>query len=203
MVIQYHGDACIRLTGKTSAGEFTVLLDPYDAKTTGLKAIRPSAVDLVCSTSGRLPEFEAGPYRVIGPGEYEARGVEVVGIPVGATTVYRIVAEGIAIAHLGNLAQPLVAEVVDRLGDIDVCIVPVGGHGTLTAKQAAEVIEQVEPRLVVPIQYAVDGAQLPYDGVAAFAKEMGAAATTPEEKLRVTDKELPTEEMWVKVLAVV
>lgn len=202
MTIQYHGDACVRLTGKTSAGEFTVLCDPYDAKATGLKMIRPSAVDLVLSTTGILPEFEAGPYRIVSPGEYEVRGVGVVGIPVGRTTIYRLEAEGIAIAHLGHLAQPLSAEIIDQLGDVDVCLIPVGGKGVLTGKQAAEAVEQIEPRLVIPIQYAVRGAQLPYDGIEAFAKEMGASAKTPEEKLRVTEKELPTEEMWVRVLAV-
>src|SRR3989338_230390 len=142
MVITYHGSACVRLTGKTSAGGVTPLLGPYDAKVTGLKAIRPSAVDLVCSTTGVLPEFEAGPYCVTGPGEYEVRGVGVVGIPVGATTIYRLDAEGLTIAHLRGIAMPLPAEAVDRLGDIHVCLVPVGGKGVLTAKQAAEAVEQ-------------------------------------------------------------
>ena len=202
MLIQYHGDACVRLTGKTAAGEFTVLTDPYDAKVTGLKAIRPSAVDLVLSTSGTLPEFEAGPFRVVSPGEYEVRGVMVKGISVGTTTIYRIAAEGLAIAHLGNLAQPLTAEVQEKLGDVDVLLIPVGGHGVLTAKQAGELIEQIEPRIVIPLQYKLADAKLPYDGPEAFCKEMGCTTKPEDDKLRIAKKDVPAEEMWVRVLGV-
>lgn len=202
MVITYHGDACIRISGKTDAGEFTVLLDPYDAKATGLKPIRPSSVDLVLSTTGQLPEFGEGPFRILGPGEYEVKGVTVTGIPVGATTVYRLAAEGLSIAHLGHLSRPLTTEDIDRLGDTDLILLPIGGHAVLSAKQAAELIEEVEPRVVVPIQYAIPGPKLPYDGPEAFCKAVGCSPKPGEEKLRLTKKEIPTEEMWVKVLAV-
>lgn len=202
MVIQYHGDACVRLAGKHSAGEFAVLLDPYDAKATGLKVLRPSSVDLVASTTGVLPAFEAGPLRVAGPGEYEAKGVMVTGIAVGATTIYRLNAEGLSLVHLGNVNAAVSDALIDQIGDVDVCIVPIGGHGTLTAKQAAEIIERIEPRLVIPIQYKVPGAKIPYDGPEAFCKEVGCPAKATEEKIRVTKKDLPTEEMWVRMLVV-
>ncbi|MBI4433452.1 MBL fold metallo-hydrolase [Candidatus Uhrbacteria bacterium] len=202
MVISYHGDACVRLTGKHDAGEFSVLLDPYDAKATGLKPIRPSAVHLVCTTAGALPEFGEGPFVVGGPGEYEVHGVSVTGFPVGATTIYRLAAEGLSIAHLGNCATPLDAAMIELLGEVDVLLVPVGGNGVLTAKQASEVIEQVEPRLVIPIQNRDAGASLSYESIDAFCKEMGCSAKSPEEKLRITKKELPADEMWIRVLAV-
>ncbi|MBI2483192.1 MBL fold metallo-hydrolase [Candidatus Uhrbacteria bacterium] len=202
MLIAYHGDACIRLTGKHDAGEFAVLLDPYDVKVTGLKPIRPSAVHLVCATAGTLPEFGEGPFVVRGPGEYEVHGVSVTGFPAGATTIYRIAAEGLSIGHLGNCAVPLDAAMIERLGEVDVLTVPVGGNGVLNAKQASAVIEQVEPRLVIPIQYRAPGLSLPYESIDAFCKEMGCSAKSPEEKLRVVKKELPTDEMWVRVLAV-
>ena len=202
MTIQYYGDVCVRLDGKIGPQAFAVLLDPYDAKATGLKPIRPSAVDLVCSTTGALPEFGEGPFRVIGPGEYEVKGVMVTGIAVGNRTIYRVQAEELALAHLGNLSAKLDDATLERLGDVDVLIVPIGGHGVLTAKQAAEVIEAIEPRIVVPIQYKVQGARLPYDGVEAFCKEMGCSAKATEEKVRLTAKDLPEEGVEVKLLAV-
>lgn len=202
MMIQYHGDACVRLSGKTGAEEYTVLCDPYDAKATGLKVIHPSAVDIVTSTTGALPEFEAGPLRITGPGEYEARGVMVTGITAGKSTVFRIEAEGLSIAHLGSHSQPLTTDVVEQLGDIDVLLVPVGGQGVLTAKQAVEVIEQIEPRVVIPIQYRIAGARLPYDGLETFCKEMGCPPKADEDKLRISKKDLPADEMVVKVIAV-
>ncbi|MDO8599641.1 MAG: MBL fold metallo-hydrolase [bacterium] len=202
MTLSYHGDACVRINGKIGPQEYTILFDPYDAKVTGLTAIRPSAVDLVCSTTGQLPEFGEGPYRVTGPGEYEARGVMVTGIAVGDRTVYRAQAEEITIAHLGNLATKLDATALEALGDIDILLVPIGGNGVLSAKQAAEIIEEIEPRIVVPIQYKVSGAKLPYDGVEAFCKEMGCSAKAVEDKLKVMEKDLPEDTMRVQLLSV-
>lgn len=202
MTIQYHGDACVRLSGKTAAGEFTVLCDPYDAKATGLKVLRPSTVHLVCSTVGALPAFAAGPLLVTAPGEYEAAGVMVKGIAVGDRIVYRMDAEGLHLAHLGNLAKPLDEAALEALGDIDILMIPVGGHGVLTAAQATEVMERMEPRVVIPIQYRLAGATLSYDGPEAFCKAVGCSPTATEEKLRVTKHELPTEDVWVKLLRV-
>ncbi|MFH1098610.1 MAG: MBL fold metallo-hydrolase, partial [Candidatus Uhrbacteria bacterium] len=208
----YHGDSCIRLTGKNGSVEFAVLIDPYDAKATGLKVLRPSSVDVVLSTTGVLPEFEAGPFCIVGPGEYEVRGVMIIGIVVGKTTVYRIETEGTVIVHLGNCSTPLPATIIEQLNGVDVLFVPVGGpaprslgevgHGVLTAKQAMEAIEQVEPRVVIPIQYRISGAQLPYDGPEAFCKEMGCSTKLLEERFRVVKKDLPADEMVVKMLAV-
>ncbi|MBI4434258.1 MBL fold metallo-hydrolase [Candidatus Uhrbacteria bacterium] len=202
MTIQYHGDACIRVSGKIGPREYTVLLDPYDAKATGLKPLRPSSVNLVATTTGALPEFGAGPFRVTGPGEYEVHGVAVAGIAVGNRTVYRLDAEELTIAHLGNLEKPLDEAALDQLGDVDALIIPIGGKGVLTAKQASELIEQIEPKIVIPIQYKLAGAKLPYDGPEAFCKEMGCSAKAAEEKVKLTEKDLPEEGVEVKMMAV-
>lgn len=202
MILQYHGDACVRLEGKTGPQAFAVLLDPYDAKATGLKLLRPSSVDLVCSTTGILPEFGEGPFRVTGPGEYEVHGVMVTGIAIGNRTIYRVQAEELTLAHLGNCAAKLDEATIETLGDIDILFVPIGGHGVLSAKQAAEIIEEIEPKIVIPIQYKVAGVKLPYDGVEAFCKEMGCSARMVEEKLKVTAKDLPQDGMRTQLLAV-
>lgn len=210
MTIQYHGDACVRLSGKHGAQEFAVLVDPYDAKATGLKPLRPSSVDLVLSTTGEVPSFGEGPYVITGPGEYEVRGVSVLGIPFHGKTIFRITAEDVTIAHLGNVAAKLDEATLDRLGDIDVLLVPVGGKegsektpaALLSGANAAELVERMEPRVVIPMQYAVAGSKLPYASAAAFCKETGCSETGAEEKLKANKKELPSDEVWVRVLAV-
>lgn len=202
MIIQYHGDACIRITGKNGPQEFIVLLDPYDSKTTGLKPLRPSSVDVVCSTTGALPPFAEGPSIIRGPGEYEVKGVSVTGIPCEGRTIYRIIADGISIGHLGNTSAALDDAMIDRLGELDVLILPIGGKEVLSAKLASGMVEQIEPRVVIPIQYAIHGAMLPYESPAAFCKEMGCSETGAEEKLKLTKSDLPSDEMWVRMLLV-
>ena len=39
----------------------------------------------------------------------------------------------------------------------DILLVPVGGYYTLDAKQAIEVINQIEPKIVIPMHYKLPG----------------------------------------------
>ncbi|MDO8463257.1 MAG: MBL fold metallo-hydrolase [bacterium] len=202
MIIQYHGDACVRLSGKHGGSDFTVLMDPYDAKETGLRVLRPSSVDVVLSTTGVVPSFGEGPFIITGPGEYDVRGVSIIGIPFHGKTIYRIAAEDLTIVHLGFVAASPDSLLIEQLGDVDIVFVPVGGNGVLTASGAAEVIERMEPRVVVPIQYAVPESNLPYDRATAFVKEMGCNERDAEDKLKVVKRDLPTDERWVRLLEV-
>ena len=75
-------------------------------------------------------------------------------------------------------------------------LVPVGGGNALNAEQAAEVITQLEPRLIIPMHYATpaykpNGAAL--DPVEKFLREMGVEAAEPLPKLVITPASLPAE----------
>jgi len=85
------------------------------------------------------------------------------------------------------------------VADADVLLVPIGGQHTLNAAQAAEVISQVEPRIVIPMHYAAASGETP-DPLDMFCREMGLGAINPQPKLIVTHSTLPAE-MQVVVLA--
>ena len=87
---------------------------------------------------------------------------------------------------------------MERLERTDILLIPVGGVYTIDAKKAVEVINQIEPRLVIPMHYQVPGVDLPIAGVEAFIKEIGIKPTT-EQKLKITKKDLPAEDMEVVV----
>ncbi len=74
-----------------------------------------------------------------------------------------------------------------------------GGHCTIDAAQAAEVVAQVEPRLVVPMHYQSPLLPLPLDTVDRFCHEMGAANLAPQPRLNVTRSSLP-EQLTVVLL---
>jgi L-ascorbate metabolism protein UlaG (beta-lactamase superfamily) len=69
----------------------------------------------------------------------------------------------------------------------------VGGGGALDADKAAEVIAQLEPRIIIPMHYLTQHTTLKLDPLARFLKEMGAAEHEPQESLRVTRSNLPEE----------
>jgi L-ascorbate metabolism protein UlaG (beta-lactamase superfamily) len=112
-------------------------------------------------------------------------------------TAYVIYLDEIAFCHLGNLGHELTQSQLEELGNIDVLFVPVGGGPTLTPAEAASVISQIEPRLVVPMHYAAATAQLSFDQpllpLEKFAHEIGLKDTTPQDKLSITLTNLPAE----------
>lgn len=146
---------------------------------------------------------KGNPYVIAGPGEYEVHGVFVFGIPTfhdkrkgrdrGVNVAYLIEMEGVSICHLGDLGHVLTQSEAEALSEVDVLLIPVGGTSTLTAAAAAEVINLVEPRLVIPMHYKTPGSKLKLASVNRFLREMGIKKITPEESLKVTAGSLPDE----------
>jgi len=75
----------------------------------------------------------------------------------GENTVSIVDAEGLRLVHLGDLGHPLSAEQIVALGSVDILLVPVGGHFTIDAKTAAELVKAVKPRLTIPMHYRGEG----------------------------------------------
>ena len=71
-------------------------------------------------------------------------------------------------------------------------LIPIGGQHTINAAQAAEVISQVEPHIVIPMHYSpsIGDAPNPLDK---FCREMGIEALNPQSKLSITRSALPAE----------
>ena len=84
----------------------------------------------------------------------------------GENLVSVVEAEGLRTAHLGDLGHLPDEALCGKLGRIDVMMIPVGGHFTIDAAQAAEVCRLLKPRVVIPMHYrgkAADGRIFGYD----------------------------------------
>jgi L-ascorbate metabolism protein UlaG (beta-lactamase superfamily) len=148
--------------------------------------------------------IKGNPQVINGPGEYEIKGIFVIGIsaqpeetqtkPGVRNTVYLFDFEGVTVCHLGDLRQVLTQSQVEELGDVDVLLIPVGGGTTLGAAEASEVISLLEPKIVIPMHYKTEllkGVKLaPVDH---FLKEMGIKEVPPVDVLKVTEGGLPSE----------
>ena len=121
-----------------------------------------------------------------GPGSGEA------GTSRGENMVFSFEVDGVHICHLGDLGHLLTDEQVSELGPIDVLLVPVGGETTLSPAEAAEVVAQIGPKIVIPMHFGVDGASKDLQGPEKFLHEM---ATEPirQPKAQVTVSSLPDE----------
>ncbi len=197
MDITYLGAGSVKLSGKN----ITVVCDPYTQKA-GLPKISAKA-DVVTLSSPEGHGELAGAMVLDGPGEYEVKGSMITGVPAqlhidedgNRCTVYSITVDGVNVVVAGNIAGKLDNKELDHLGNVDVLVVPVGGHGlTLDAEGAATVVAQLEPSYVVPVHFddGVTKYEMPQAPVADFLKEMG-VNPDPETKLKVNAKEAPEE----------
>jgi len=202
MQISWLGEAGIRLHMKDTV----VLLDP-PAAVSGLKATRQSAHLVALSTKTDRDASSVGgdPFVIDIPGEYERENVFVYGLSLPSDpdhVHFRLEAEEISIGHLGNLGHDVESSELGQLEGVDILFVPVGGKSVLSADQAAKLIGQIEPRIVIPIQYQSAGMKSPYSGLEPFLKVMGGKALEPQEKFKIVKKDLPTDDTQVVILTV-
>ncbi|TSC84107.1 MAG: hypothetical protein G01um101416_1137 [Microgenomates group bacterium Gr01-1014_16] len=198
--ITYLGHSSFRLKGKSAV----VVTDPYDEKLA--KFPRDIQADIVTVSHDHfdhnsLKNVQCSMFNVQGPGEYEVKGVSIIGVQTwhdekggaerGANTVYVIEIDGLRVAHLGDLGHKLAQGQLDEMGPIDVVLVPVGGVYTIDAKIAAEVVKQVDPWVVIPMHYKQLNLELA--GVEDFLKEMGKPEVQPDPKFVITADRMPTE----------
>ncbi len=203
MDIDWYGQSCFRLR----EGNITVVTDPYD-KSIGynLPRLRADLVTISHDAPGHAnaAAVKGDPKVLTRPGEYEVRGVFITGIQTwrgaGArgeakeeNTVFVFEFGELTVCHLGDLSRVLTQAQVESMPDIDVLLVPVGGGAALDADKAAEVISQLEPRIIIPMHYHTPFCTLALEPLSKFLKEMGVAEPMPLEALRVTKSQLPQE----------
>lgn len=170
MEITYLGHSCFKLKGKQG----TVITDPFSSEI-GLEM--PSASADVVTFSHEHPDHNNAaavsttarrkhPFWVNKAGEYEIAGISVFGYQSfhdnsegkerGANNIYKIVLDGISVVHLGDLGHTLSDSLIEKLGNVDVLLCPVGGEVTIDADTAMEIIKDIEPCYVIPMHFKTD-----------------------------------------------
>lgn len=158
MKITWLGHSCFKIETKNE----TIILDPYeDGYVDGLKPLRDHANLVLCSHEH---------------GDHNARNVITLdpkpiqcsittlstfhddqqGALRGPNTIHIIDDGNYKVAHLGDLGCSLTEEESKLLHNMDVVLIPVGGHYTIDAKQARDIISQIHPKITIPMHYRSD-----------------------------------------------
>jgi len=213
--LRWYGHNCFRIRAR----EATLLTDPV-GKGTGYTLSKQTADVVTISdehadhanldavkptTAGTAPTI------IRGPGEYEVHDVFLTGVRTyhenqrGAersyNTVYLLELEGMVICHLGDLGHLLTDEQAEAMAKVDILLVPIGGGGGLEPAKSAEVIAQIQPKIVIPMQYATGQGDKALGSLEPFGKELGIAMPPAEDKLTIRQADL-SETMRVVVLNV-
>lgn len=217
MIISWYGEACFLL----ESGGVRVLIEPPQ-KESGINSPRLKSDILIYSKSRNSegPPFngpETGTFVIDSPGEYEIKGINVLGIADPSTgsgqanTIYNIEMDGIKIAHLGFLSKDLDNGKMALINDPDIVLVPVGNGlpaqtglpapagAVLDAEKAMKLINKIEPSVAIPMLYDIKGLKIKRAPLSVFLKE-SEAKESPQPKLTIKKKDLIEEETKIVIL---
>lgn len=218
MNIQYYGHSCFKISVKPAGRgqeEVVFFIDPFD-KSTGLRPPQGSA-DFVLVTHNHHDHNNAtalkGDPRIIDlPGEYSIKGVNIIGIPSyhddtqgkerGQNTIYLIESEEIKICHLGDLGHDIDEKQLEKIGTVNVLMIPIGGKYTLDYKKAIENIKKIEPNIVIPIHFKMKNSAIDIDNESKFCLEMGYCAKERPSKLNLKSKDFEGKNREIVVMGI-
>lgn len=212
MEIKFYGHACFSITH----GGITVVTDPFQNEI-GLKLPKLKADAITISHNAppynNVDGVEGDPKLFSWPGEYETKNIHFKLIHSFhnpkedeeqlENSITVIHWDDISLCHLGAQGTKLTPEQLEQVGDVDILFVPIGGKDTLEPKKAKEVIEQIEPRIIIPMCYHTEGSKLKLGGLEAFLSVMGAKIEEPLEVFKPKRSEFPEDNSKLIVLKVI
>ncbi|MEB3805908.1 MAG: MBL fold metallo-hydrolase [Desulfurococcales archaeon] len=200
--IRWHGHSYFTVKHEG----YTIALDPHDGGSLNLPETRVAAdavlvthnhydhnaVEMVTTkrvVKWRRGEFELGPLLVRGLPSYHDKSR---GQLRGDNTIYIVDASGLKLAHLGDIGHLPGEDLLEKLRGMHIIMIPVGGVYTIDAHEAWELIQLVEPPLVIPMHFWTPYSTLPLDPLDRFLSISKARRLRLENRLlKITRDELP------------
>ena len=169
MKVKWLGHAAFLITSDEGT---KIITDPYQPGMFGLDygKIEEAADIVVVSHDHPDHNYVEGvpgnPQVVKGSGSHKAKGIEFKGIASyhdessgserGPNDIFCFTVNGVRVCHMGDLGHTLSDRQVADIGDVDVLIIPIAGTYTLDAAAANKVVDQVKPRVVIPMHFKTD-----------------------------------------------
>jgi L-ascorbate metabolism protein UlaG (beta-lactamase superfamily) len=211
MELTWYGRTCIRLRGRDAvvvADPYAAVVGPTGRGITGEIVTYSHPEDRpVPKAKGRLsrdgktvlPSSLEQAFVLDGPGEYEVRDVLLTGVRTyrddsrgaekGKQVAFSIELDGMHTIHLGEIGHLLTEEKLADIGPVDIACVPIGG--ALSPQKVAELVAQLDPKIVVAMPLEDESVEV-NDALAKFFHEMGGEPAI-QPKLQVTISGLPAE----------
>lgn len=154
--ITWLGHACFQI----ECDGYTIIFDPYvDDYVPGLAPLRAKANQVLCSHR----HSDHGAVEVISVEEKKETPFQVTEIQTwhddqegalrGSNTIHVLDNGKLKLAHLGDLGCELTEKQKKQLTGLDAVMVPIGGYYTIDAKQARKLIDELSPKVIIPMHY--------------------------------------------------
>ena len=159
LTLRWHGHACFTLTCQ----DFTVVFDPYeDNYVPGFPPLHLSADLVLCShqhndhNAAGIVSLRTGhdnPFHITEiPTFHDPEGGKL----RGTNTIHLLEVGKLRVAHFGDLGCPLTPLQRADVLHLDVAMVPVGGYYTIGPEEAKALIDDLQPKVVIPMHYRSD-----------------------------------------------
>lgn len=121
------------------------------------------------------------------------------GEPDGPNAMVKITSENLRVLHMGDVGHALGDDYIEALGEIDVVLAPVGGSPTIQLADLKSFLEELEPKIVIPMHYAVEGLQMQLEPLEAFLELWeGRVEQSSKSELELKMDGLPREmTLWL------
>jgi L-ascorbate metabolism protein UlaG (beta-lactamase superfamily) len=209
--IRWHGHSCFEISN-----EHTLVTDPHDGKSIGIPTPMVTA-DLVLvshdhfdhnstrtvSTSNTTIITEKRKRKI---NDILVKGMQTFhdscnGEKRGKNIVFNFTIENITFCHLGDLGHLLDEKQIQSLKSTDILFIPVGGTYTLNAEQAWDLIKKIEPKIVIPMHYKIEGLSLPLSPIDDFLSLATFEVFKVGNQIDIESEDLPTNpEIWIFTL---
>jgi L-ascorbate metabolism protein UlaG (beta-lactamase superfamily) len=213
MELTWYGKTCVRMKGRDAvvvADAYQSIVGPTGRGLTADIATYSHPDDAPLpkakgkpSRDGQtlLPTSLDGAFVLDGPGEYEVKDVLIAAVRTfrdehrgterGRNVAFLVELDGVHVIHLGDIGHLLTEEKLTDIGSVDVACVPVGG--TLSATKAAELVAQLDAKVVLPMPVCDDEAGCD-EALGKFLHEMGVSVVPPPQpRLSLMPSTLPAE----------
>lgn len=180
--IKYYGHSSFLI----SNSNVKIIMDPYKkGALDGAINYEPieDIADIVTVSHGHMDhagwkEIPGNPVLIEAAGEKVVKGIRFKGVSAyhdkahgalrGSNMIFVVEISGARLVHLGDLGHILTAEQIRDIGLVDILIVPVGGYFTIDAEDAWQVVEQLDPLVVIPVHYKTPYVDLPVSDLTPF-----------------------------------
>ncbi|MEO0095331.1 MAG: MBL fold metallo-hydrolase [candidate division WOR-3 bacterium] len=125
-------------------------------------------------------KIKGNPVFIRESGKKEVKGINISGYEVyhdkssgkerGRDVIFNIEVDGINVVHLGDLGHTLTKSDAEKIGRVDVLLIPVGGYFTIDSNEAESIVDLLNPKVVIPMHFKTSKCDFPIAPVEDFTK---------------------------------
>jgi L-ascorbate metabolism protein UlaG (beta-lactamase superfamily) len=208
MKIKWYGHAAFKIT--TDDG-VKIIIDPYESGAFGGALSYGKITDEadVVLTSHDHDDHNYtkdlnGNYTVFkAEGSYKEKGITIEAISCyhdpskgkerGNNLIFVIDDGMLRIAHMGDLGHMLAHDTLQKMGRVDILLLPVGGFYTIDADEAGKVMQAINPKVTIPMHYKTPKCEFPIAGVDTFTEGRNGVKTTRAHEIEMKKESLPAD----------